>query len=95
MVKRLLESKEMPLFNVFFKSGIIIFFFGLTLILVDIIVHSFTEGLRFMGIDFFIVGILVIVIAYLYRYHKIIGFIITQLKMRIKGRDKTTNWYRP
>lgn len=95
MVKRLLESREMPLFNVFFKSGIIIFLFGLTLILIDIIVHSFTEGLRFMGIDFFIVGILVIVIAYLYRYHKIIGFIIAQLKMRITGKDKTTSWYKP
>jgi hypothetical protein len=95
MVKKISENKEMPLFKVFFKSGVIILIFGATLILIDFIVHSFTEGLRFMGIDFTIAGIITIIISHLYRYHKILGFLMTQLKMKIKKQNKSSEWHKP
>jgi hypothetical protein len=95
MVKKISEEKGLSLFTVFFKSGIIVFIFGITLIIIDLIVHSFTEGLRFMGTDFAIAGAITIIIAYIYKYHKILEFLIIQLKMKINKQNRSSEWYKP
>jgi hypothetical protein len=95
MVKKISEEKGLSLFTVFFKSGTIVFIFGVTLIIIDLIVHSFTEGLRFMGTDFAIAGAITIIIAYIYKYHKILGFLMIQLKMKINKQNRSSEWYKP
>lgn len=95
MVKKISEEKGLSLFTVFFKAGTIIFIFGVTLIIIDLVVHSFTEGLRFMGTDFAIAGAITIVIAYIYKYHKILGFLINQLKMKFNKQNRSSEWYKP
>jgi uncharacterized membrane protein YcjF (UPF0283 family) len=95
MVKKISEEKGLSLFTVFFKSGTIVFIFGVTLIIIDLIVHSFTEGLRFMGTDFAIAGAITIIIAYIYKYHKILWFLMIQLKMKINKQNRSSEWYKP
>jgi uncharacterized membrane protein YcjF (UPF0283 family) len=95
MVKKISEEKGLSLFTVFFKSGTIVFSFGVTLIIIDLIVHSFTEGLRFMGTDFAIAGAITIIIAYIYKYHKILEFLMIQLKMKINKQNRSSEWYKP
>ncbi|HEX5518851.1 MAG TPA: hypothetical protein VFX18_00265 [Candidatus Nitrosocosmicus sp.] len=64
--------------------------------MIDVIVNSFTEGLRFLGINFIIAGTITIVISYLIRYYKMIGFLIGQLKNKInKKQDRFSEWHKP
>jgi hypothetical protein len=63
--------------------------------MIDLIVHSFTEGLRSLGSRFAIAGIICIILAYLYRYHKVLGFLIVQYKNKINKKDKSSEWYKP
>jgi hypothetical protein len=58
-------------------------------------VHSFTEGLRIVGTRFTIAGIVSIILAYLYRYHKVLGFLIVQFKHKISKQDKSSEWHKP
>jgi len=89
-------NKELPLFKVFFTIGIIVLIAGVSFIIIDLIVHSFTEGLREIGTRFTIAGIISILLAYLYKYHKIIGFIMSQLKNKINKQDSSfSEWYKP
>lgn len=69
--------------------------FGASFILIDLIVNSFTEGLKFMGTYFAIAGIITIIIAYLYRYHKILGFLMIQLKNKINKQNRFSEWDKP
>jgi hypothetical protein len=85
----------LSLFKVFFTSGVLILIFGVAFILIDFIVQSFTEGLRFMGINFAIAGSITIIIAYLYKYHKIIGFLMGQLKNKINKQNRFSEWRKP
>lgn len=89
------ENKELPLFKAFFTAGAIIFIFGAAFILIDIIINSFTEGLRFLGINFVIAGIITIIISYLIKYNKVIGFLLSQLKNKIKKQDRFSEWHKP
>ncbi|MGN6822939.1 MAG: hypothetical protein ACTHJ7_09255 [Candidatus Nitrosocosmicus sp.] len=64
--------------------------------MIDVIVNSFTEGLRFLGINFIIAGTITIVVSYLIRYYKMIGFLIGQLKNKIsKKQDRFSEWHKP
>jgi hypothetical protein len=64
--------------------------------MIDWIVHSFTEGLRVVGTRFTIAGIVSIILAYLYRYHKVLGFLFVQFKRKISNKqDKSSGWYKP
>ena len=83
------------MFKVFFTAGVLVLIFGTAFILVDLIVHSFTEGLRFMGNNFVLAGIIIIIIAYLYKYHKILGFLIGQLKNKFNKQNRFSEWYKP
>ena len=85
----------MPLFKVFFTVGILVLVFGVTFVMIDWIVHSFTEGLREIGIRFTIAGIVSIIVAYLYRYHKVLGFLFVQFKHKINKQDKSSEWFKP
>jgi hypothetical protein len=40
-------------------------------------------------------GTISIVIAYLYKYHKIIGFLVRQVKNKIKKQDRFSQWGKP
>ena len=85
----------MSLFRVFFRVGIIVIIGGIFFIVIDLIVHSFTEGLKSLGIRFIMAGTISIAIAYLYKYHKIIGFLIRQVKNKIKKQDRFSQWGKP
>ncbi|MBA3978229.1 MAG: hypothetical protein H0X50_08580 [Nitrosopumilus sp.] len=63
--------------------------------MIDWIVHSFTEGLRSVGTRFTIAGIISIILAYLYRYHKVLGFLIVQFKRKLNKKDESSEWYKP
>jgi drug/metabolite transporter (DMT)-like permease len=84
------------LFKVFFTVGILVLVCGVTFIMIDWIVHSFTEGLRVVGTRFTIAGIVSIILAYLYRYHKVLGFLLVQFKHKIRNKqDKSSEWHKP
>ncbi len=89
------SAKELPLFKVFFTVGMLVFIFGLSFIFIDLIVKSFTEGLREIGYRFVVAGIVSISIGYLYRYHKPLGFIMSNLKKKITKQDRFSEWGRP
>jgi hypothetical protein len=89
------ENKEIPLFKAFFTAGALIFVFGAAFVIIDVIVNSFTEGLRFLGINFMIAGAITIIISYLIRYYKMIGFLIGQIKIKINKQDKFSEWHKP
>ncbi len=84
------------MFKVFFTVGILVLVCGVTFVMIDWIVHSFTEGLRVVGTRFTIAGIVSIILAYLYRYHKVLGFLFVQFKRKISNKqDKSSEWYKP
>jgi hypothetical protein len=83
------------LFRVFFRVGIIVIIVGVFFIVIDLLVHSFTEGLRSLGIRFIVAGTISITIAYLYKYHKILGFLMSQLKNKVKKQDRFSQWGKP
>jgi membrane-bound ClpP family serine protease len=89
------ENKEIPLFKAFFTAGALIFVFGAAFVIIDVIVNSFTEGLRFLGINFMIAGAITIIISYLIKYYKMIGFLIGQIKNKISKQDKFSEWHKP
>ena len=61
----------------------------------DILINAFTEGLREIGGRFVFVGLTTIGIAYVYKYHIIIGFILNNLKNKLIDQDRFSRWYRP
>lgn len=61
---------------------------GIGFILLDYIVHSFTEGIRELGIRFVIAGSASITLGYIYRYHKLLSYIIKQAKNRVGNKDE-------
>ena len=61
----------------------------------DILINAFTEGLREIGIRFVFAGSVTIGIAYVYKYHIIIGFILNNVKNKLIDHDKFSRWYRP
>jgi drug/metabolite transporter (DMT)-like permease len=84
------------LFRVFFTVGILVLVCGVSFVIIDLVVHSFTEGLRIVGTRFTIAGIVSITLAYLYRYHKVLGFLFVQFKRRISNKqDNSSGWYKP
>lgn len=83
------------MFKVFFRVGIIVIIAGVFFIVIDLLVHSFTEGLKSLGARFIMAGTISIAIAYLYKYHKIIGFLISQVKNKIKKQDRFSQWDKP
>jgi hypothetical protein len=83
------------LFRVFFRVGIIVIIVGIFFIVIDLLVHSFTEGLRSLGTRFIIAGAISITIAYLYKYHKILGFLMSQVKNKVKKQDRFSQWGKP
>ena len=83
------------MFKVFFRVGTIVIIVGVFFIVIDLLVHSFTEGLKSRGTRFIIAGAISIAIAYLYKYHKIIGFLISQIKNKIKKQDRFSQWDKP
>ncbi len=72
-----------------------VFITGASLIVTDLIVNEFTEGLREIGIRFVIAGIVSVILGYIYRYHRLIAFLIRQLKKKDTDQDKFSSWYRP
>ena len=88
-------KNDLPLFKAFITIGILVIIFGLAFIIIDLVVNEFTEGLRLIGSRFIIVGIVTITIAFIYRHHVIIGFILRQFKNRLTDQDKFSKWYKP
>jgi len=73
----------------------LVLLFGLAFIIIDIVVNLFTEGLREIGSRFVIVGIVTIAIAYIYKHHVVIGFILRRFKNKLTDQDKFSKWYKP
>jgi hypothetical protein len=48
-----------------------------------------------LGINFVIAGIITIIISYLIKYNKVIGFLLSQLKNKIKKQDRFSEWHKP
>jgi hypothetical protein len=48
-----------------------------------------------MGTNFAIAGSITIIIAYLYKYHKIIGFLMGQLKNKFNKQNRFSEWRKP
>ena len=88
-------KNDLPLFKAFVTIGILVIFFGLAFIIIDLVINEFTEGLRVIGSRFIIVGIITIAIAFIYRHHVIIGFILRQFKNRLTDQDRFSKWYKP
>ena len=88
-------DKELPLFKVFFTIGIVVLICGIAFIMVDVIINSFTEGLRELGERFAIGGILSLAFAFLYKYHKPLGFVLHNIKIKITKQDKFSEWGKP
>ncbi|HSA75595.1 MAG TPA: hypothetical protein VLE21_05340 [Candidatus Nitrosocosmicus sp.] len=61
----------------------------------DILINAFTEGLREIGVRFVFVGLATIGIAYVYKYHIVIGFILNNFKNKLIDQDRFSRWYRP
>lgn len=69
--------------------------FGLAFVLMDVWINAFTGGLREIGIRFVVVGTITVGIAYVYKYHTIIGFILRNFKNRLLAQDRFSRWYKP
>jgi hypothetical protein len=61
----------------------------------DILINAFTQGLREIGIRFVFAGLAAIGIAYVYKYHMVIGFILNNFKNKLIDQDRFSRWYRP
>jgi hypothetical protein len=48
-----------------------------------------------MGTNFAIAGSITIIIAYLYKYHKIIGFLMGQIKNKFNKQNRFSEWRKP
>jgi purine-cytosine permease-like protein len=88
-------KNDLPLFKAFVTIGILVIVFGLAFIIIDLVVNEFTEGLRLIGSRFVIVGIVTIAIAFVYKHHVVIGFILRQFKNRLTDQDRFSKWYKP
>lgn len=88
-------KNDLPLFKAFVTIGILVIFFGLAFIIIDLVINEFTEGLRVIGSRFVIVGIVTIAIAFVYKHHVVIGFLLRQFKNRLTDQDRFSKWYRP
>ena len=95
MWDKISTKNDLPLFKAFVTIGILVIFFGLAFIIIDLVVNEFTEGLRVIGGRFIIVGIVSIAIAFIYKHHVIIGFILRQFKNRLTDQDRFSKWYKP
>lgn len=60
--------------------------------MIDYTIHSFTEGIRELGIRFVIAGSVSISIGYVYRYHKLLIYILKQIKDKASNNDKYREW---
>jgi hypothetical protein len=89
------SKNDLPLFKAFITIGILVILFGLAFIIIDLVVNEFTEGLREIGSRFLIVGIVTIAIAFVYKHHVVIGFILRQFKNRLTDQDRFSKWYKP
>ena len=88
-------KNDLPLFKAFVTIGILVIVFGLAFIIIDLVVNEFTEGLRLIGSRFVIVGIVTIAIAFVYKHHVVIGFLLRRFKNRLTDQDRFSKWYRP
>jgi purine-cytosine permease-like protein len=88
-------KNDLPLFKAFVTIGILVIVFGLAFIIIDLVVNEFTEGLRLIGSRFVIVGIVTIAIAFIYKHHVVIGFLLRRFKNRLTDQDRFSKWYRP
>ena len=88
-------KNDLPLFKAFVTIGILVIVFGLAFIIIDWVVNEFTEGLRLIGSRFVIVGIVTIAIAFVYKHHVVIGFLLRRFKNRLTDQDRFSKWYRP
>jgi hypothetical protein len=61
----------------------------------DIVINSFTVGLREIGVRFVFIGIVTIGIAYVYKYHIILSFILKNFKNKLIDQDRFSRWYKP
>ena len=95
MWDKISAKNDLPLFKAFVTIGILVIFFGLAFIIIDLVVNEFTEGLRLIGSRFIIVGIVTIAIAFVYKHHVVIGFILRQFKNRLTDQDRFSKWYKP
>lgn len=95
MWDRISTKNDLPLFKAFVTIGILVIIFGLAFIIIDLVVNEFTEGLRIIGSRFVIVGIVSIAIAFIYKNHVVIGFILRQFKNRLTDQDRFSKWYKP
>jgi hypothetical protein len=89
------SKNDLPLFKAFITIGILVILFGLAFIIIDLVVNEFTEGLREIGSRFVILGIVTIAIAFVYKHHVVIGFILRQFKNRLTDQDRFSKWYKP
>jgi hypothetical protein len=89
------SKNDLPLFKAFITIGILVILFGLAFIIIDLVVNEFTEGLREIGSRFVILGIVTIAIAFVYKHHMVIGFILRQFKNRLTDQDRFSKWYKP
>ena len=95
MWDKISAKNDLPLFKAFITIGILVILFGLAFIIIDLVVNEFTEGLRLIGSRFIIVGIVTIAIAFVYKHHVVIGFILRQFKNRLTDQDRFSKWYKP
>ena len=95
MCDKIPAKNDLPLFKAFITIGILVILFGLAFIFIDIVVNEFTEGLREIGNRFVILGIVTIVIAFVYKHHVVIGFILRRFKNRLTDQDRFSKWYKP
>ena len=49
MWDKISAKNDLPLFKAFVTIGILVIFFGLAFIIIDLVVNEFTEGLRLIG----------------------------------------------
>ena len=95
MCDKIPAKNDLPLFKAFITIGILVILFGLAFIIIDLVVNEFTEGLREIGSRFVILGIVTIAIAFVYKHHVVIGFILRQFKNRLTDQDRFSKWYKP
>ncbi|MGE3400901.1 MAG: hypothetical protein AB7I49_16725 [Candidatus Nitrosocosmicus sp.] len=88
-------ANSSPLFKAFITIGILVCLFGLSFVFMDVVISSFTEGLREIGIRFIFIGIISIAIAYVYKHHIVISFILRNFKNKLIDQDRFSRWYKP
>lgn len=89
------NKSNLPMFKAFFTIGILVMLFGMSFVLIDLLVNAFTEGFREIGIRFIIIGVITIGVSFVYKYHIILGFILTQVKNKLTDQDRFSKWYKP